>query len=364
MSDTGNSEAAFPYQSVAQSNPPYGNTFFGRPANRFSDGRVVLDFFAQALKIPLLSPYLQSVGYDFSHGANFAFAGVTTQNITYPATVTAPFYYWVQTKQFQLFKERTLALWTIASSRKGAQRSYVKLLTKPKHFQTALYFTTFGANDFIVPLFRLGLSIQQVQSNVSIISNAMVQNTEELYNQGARTLMVFNVPPLGCYPAFLASPRIRNMSTVDPHGCLATVNEAVETTNSLIRSGLKDLRSKHPDATIIYADLYTILKDLIVNGTSYGFKETFKACCGAGGGAYNLNPNVSCGLSALVNGQLIQGTSCSDPGSYVNWDGVHVTDAAASFIARAVLQGKHTEPVYKLTELCRLSFEQFSPSPP
>lgn len=189
------------------------------------------------------------------------------------------------------------------------------------------------------------------------------------------------------------------MSTVDPHGCLATVNEAVETTNSLIRSGLKDLRSKHPDATIIYADLYTILKDLIVNGTSYGvcnmfmqsptlaitflsklgfrdtngcvlsantagFKETFKACCGAGGGAYNLNPNVSCGLSALVNGQLIQGTSCSDPGSYVNWDGVHVTDAAASFIARAVLQGKHTEPVYKLTELCRLSFEQFSPSPP
>lgn len=50
MSDTGNSEAAFPYQSVAQSNPPYGNTFFGRPANRFSDGRVVLDFFGESTR--------------------------------------------------------------------------------------------------------------------------------------------------------------------------------------------------------------------------------------------------------------------------------------------------------------------------
>lgn len=358
MSDTGNSQAAFPYQSPPQSNLPYGETFFKKPANRWSDGRVVVDFFAQALKIPLLSPHLQSVGSDFSHGANFAFAGVTTQNNSYPAAVSPPFYFWIQTKQFEYFKERTLALWKDAR-KDGVLKSSLKLTTKPEYFQRGLYFTNFGTNDFLVPLLRLGQTIEQVQSNISSISNAMVANTEELYKQGARTLMVFNVPPLGCYPAFLATPALRNMSTVDAHGCLASLNAAVEGTNSLIHSGLQGLGNKYPDATIIYADLYRVLQTLIWNGTAYGFKETFKVCCRAGGGEYNLLPGVFCRTSAFVNGELVQGKSCLDPGSYIHWDGIHITEAAARFEAPTFLQGKHLEPSYELDKLCKMSYEQF-----
>jgi hypothetical protein len=44
-SDTGNIEAAFPFRVAPQTNPPYGETFFGRPANRYSDGRLIVDFF-------------------------------------------------------------------------------------------------------------------------------------------------------------------------------------------------------------------------------------------------------------------------------------------------------------------------------
>lgn len=177
-------------------------------------------------------------------------------------------------------------------------RSSLKLSTKLRYFRSGLYFMTFGTNDFVVPLFALGQTLEQVQSSISNISNAMIANTEvrhnphsfsqeslgsnfgdlnylwvglqELYKQGARTLMVFNVPPLGCYPAFLASSRIRNMSKLDTYGCLATLNAAIEATNSLIRTGLQELQVKHPDATIIYADLYKVVQTLIRNGTSYG----------------------------------------------------------------------------------------------
>lgn len=182
---------------------------------------------AQALKIPLLRPHLQSVGYDFTHGANFAFSGVTTQNNSYSSKVSPPFYFWIQTKQFQYFKERTLALWN--QSRKGKNseieilcstfrtwpvfnfaihlkcvhvelhrdrkaieslnyiltfdaghilRSSLKLSTKPKYFQSGLYIINFGANDFVVPLMILGQTLEQVQSNISSIANAMVANTE------------------------------------------------------------------------------------------------------------------------------------------------------------------------------------------
>ena len=48
MSDTGNSQAAFPYRSQS---PPYGETFFHMPANRWSDGRLVVDFFGIFLNI-------------------------------------------------------------------------------------------------------------------------------------------------------------------------------------------------------------------------------------------------------------------------------------------------------------------------
>jgi hypothetical protein len=47
---------------------------------------------AQALKFPLLSSYLQSVGSDFRHGVNFADYGATAENIT----LIVPFYFQIQ----------------------------------------------------------------------------------------------------------------------------------------------------------------------------------------------------------------------------------------------------------------------------
>ena len=93
---------------------------------------------------------------------------------------------------------------------------------------------------------------------------------QELYHQGARTLMIFNVPPLGCYPGFLANIAPRNLSTFDSRGCLATLNEVIQSTNVLIKAGLKALGKKYPDATITYADQYGFLDAILSNPSTYG----------------------------------------------------------------------------------------------
>lgn len=77
FTDTGNTHStAGPYSFGYVSGPPYGATFFHRSTNRYSDGRLVVDFLADALSLPFLPPYLNRPA-DSSHGVNFAVAGST-----------------------------------------------------------------------------------------------------------------------------------------------------------------------------------------------------------------------------------------------------------------------------------------------
>ena len=57
-------------------------------------------------------------------------------------------------------------------------KSSLKLQTRPRRFQKALFFITTGTNDFLVPLIDLGQTIDQVRANTTSISNAIVAGVE------------------------------------------------------------------------------------------------------------------------------------------------------------------------------------------
>ncbi|GMQ09881.1 hypothetical protein CsSME_00053103 [Camellia sinensis var. sinensis] len=79
--DTGNTGSATgPSGFNYVSNLPYGRTFFHHSTNRYSDGRLVIDFVAQSLSLPFLPPYLRHINSNqksSSMGVNFAVAGST-----------------------------------------------------------------------------------------------------------------------------------------------------------------------------------------------------------------------------------------------------------------------------------------------
>ncbi|PSR87581.1 GDSL esterase/lipase, partial [Actinidia chinensis var. chinensis] len=94
-SDTGQIAAAFD-----NLDSPNGKTFFGKPSGRYCDGRLIIDFITEQLGVPFLSPYLETIGSNFSHGANFAMGGPNVLETLLN-----------QIFQFIQFKSRTIALY-------------------------------------------------------------------------------------------------------------------------------------------------------------------------------------------------------------------------------------------------------------
>ncbi|XP_031504395.1 GDSL esterase/lipase At4g01130 isoform X1 [Nymphaea colorata] len=339
-SDTGGFYAAFPAQSS-----PWGMTYFGMPTGRASDGRLVVDFLAQALGLPFLSPYLQALGSDFTHGANFATLASTVllPNTSLFVTGISPFSLAIQRNQMKEFKARVTQLRFQGKDTKGLPPLNV--------FGKSLYTFNIGQNDFTSNLAAIG--IEGVKQYLPDVVNEIAWTIKVLYDEGGRTFLVQNLAPIGCYPAFLVElPHGR--SDLDEYGCMTSYNDAVSYYNSLLKGRLDQLRPQLPQASVIYVDTHTVELELFRNPTHHGLKYGTRACCGHGGDPYNFDPRVFCGNTKVINGSTVTASACSDPQNYVSWDGIHFSEAANKAIAYAILSGDYFSPSFPIGKLCDL----------
>ncbi|OAE18312.1 hypothetical protein AXG93_436s1430 [Marchantia polymorpha subsp. ruderalis] len=135
LTDTGNAVTAYP-QAFLGLVLPYGETYFGQPSSRASDGRLTIDFVASSMGLPFVEPYLQSMSASFKHGANFAAAGGTAL----PSNAN-PFDLSVQFQWYKTFKSSVLNAY-------GSKATGTGSLPDPSIFQNALYVISIGGNDY------------------------------------------------------------------------------------------------------------------------------------------------------------------------------------------------------------------------
>ncbi|GAY41786.1 hypothetical protein CUMW_062130 [Citrus unshiu] len=346
-SDTGGISAA-----LYPINWPYGQTYFHMPAGRFSDGRLIIDFIAESFGLPYLSAYLDSVGTNFSHGANLATGGST---IRVPDRILptnegfgfSPFYLDIQLSQFMLFKSRSQMI----RQRGGI---YASLMPEEEYFSQALYTFDIGQNDFTADLFA-DMPIEKIYASVPDVINSFAYNVKSIYNSGGRSFWIHNTGPLGCYAfVFLYSPSAPALK--DSAGCVKPYNELAQYFNLKLKEAVVQLRKAFPSAAFTYVDVYSIKYSLFkepekygtssVSHTTYGFELPLVACCGYGGiDKYNFSLNAVCGASGLVNGtKIVVDSSCDRPSARVSWDGVHFTEAANKFIFDQISTGDFSDP--------------------
>ncbi|KAJ1384397.1 SGNH hydrolase superfamily [Sesbania bispinosa] len=329
ISDTGDADKTHP---PFPSNSPYGSTYFKHPAGRLSDGRLIIDFIAEAYGLPFLPAYLNlTKDQDIKKGVNFAFAGATALDFEYfirngvdkPATDKSLS---IQLGWFKKIKP------TICKSKKDCDGFFKKSL---------FLVGEIGGNDVIAHLsYRNVTELRElVPPMVEAITNAIITLIEE----GVVELAVPGNFPIGCISGVLTLVNSTQKDDYDQFGCLIGYNTFIEYYNGQLKHAIETLRQKHPQVKIMYFDYYNDAKRLFQTPQQYGFtsdkNEIIKACCGASG-TYNVNVNIACGSPAT--------TVCPDPSKVINWDGAHFTEAAYKQIAKGLVEGPFVNPSLEL----------------
>ncbi|XVF60301.1 hypothetical protein PTKIN_Ptkin08bG0034300 [Pterospermum kingtungense] len=331
-SDTGGISAAF-----TEIQPPNGETFFGHPAGRASDGRLIVDFIAENLKLPYLSAYLDSVGTNFRRGANFATGGSSVRPPGY-----SPFNLGVQISQFIQFKARTTALYNQLSLNRRTPLA-ISNLPRPAEFSQALYTIDIGQND-LAHGFQYTTGKQVVASIPDIIGQ-LSQAIHILYKEGARYFWVHSTGPIGCLPYNVLYYK-SNPGSLDKNGCVRPQNEAAMEFNRQLKDKISQLRTQLPFAKFTYVDVYSAKYALISNAKNLGFVDPHNFCCGSFYG-YHIN----CGKNAVVNG-TVYGNPCNHPSRHISWDGIHYSQAANMWVADHILNGSFSDPPVPIQGAC------------
>ncbi|XP_061374141.1 GDSL esterase/lipase At5g03610-like [Gastrolobium bilobum] len=278
--DTGNLVNSESYK------PPCGITFPGKPAGRFSDGRVLTDYVASFLKIESPTPYAFRNSSEVKYGMNFAYGGTGI----FDTLIDGP----NMTVQIDLFEKLI------------EQKVYTK-----HDLESSIALVNAAGNDYGTFILKNG-STQDIPAFSASLIKQMSLNLKRIHSFGVNKIAVGLLEPVGCMPMLTAT------SSYDK--CIENFNLVSQNHSQLLLQTVQDLNNKMRKPVFVTLDLYnsflstiaTMQKKRAENST---VTNPLQPCC------VGVSEGFHCG-SVDEKGEK-KYTLCEKPELSFFWDSVH-----------------------------------------
>lgn len=297
--------------------PPFGIDLspHRQPTGRFTNGRTIADILGQEVGLKnWVPPYLDpsATGPAVLQGVNYASGGGGLL------------------KKTGKFFGASLNLYTQIDCYSKTRQDIISSVGRTAALRLlrkeALFSVTIGSNDFInnylIPILSVPKrAVISPEMFVESLVSSYRQQLKRLYYLDARKILVVNVGPIGCIPY------MREQSLSSSTKCFDLANQLAENFNSRLKDLVQELSSSLDGSIFVYANVNSIVSDIIQNYRHYGFEVADSACCRTAGRYGGLIP---CCPKAKI---------CLDRTKYVFWDPYHPTETTNIIIAKQLLDG-------------------------
>ncbi|KAF3666244.1 GDSL esterase/lipase [Capsicum annuum] len=300
---------------------PYGVDFPQGTTGRFTNGRTYVDILAQLLGFPnYIPPYARVRGRALLRGANYASGAAGIRDETGNNLGD----HMPMNQQVENFGRTVEVLRRLFRGNNYTLNAYLS---------KCIFYSGLGSNDYLNNYFMTDFYSTHSQYTPQAYANALLQDyckqLSELYNLGARKVIVTAVGQIGCIPYQLARY----------DGNSSRCNEEINDTILLFNLGLKKLVIRFnkvlQGAKFVFLDSFESSKDLVVNAKTYGFEVVDKGCCGVG----RNNGQITC---------LPLQQPCEDRSKYIFWDAFHPTEVANILLAKKSYYSKSKAFAYPI----------------
>ncbi|KAF7132906.1 hypothetical protein RHSIM_Rhsim09G0121300 [Rhododendron simsii] len=239
---------------------PYGTQCLFMDKSRFTDGHTIPEYISSALNV-FTPRSMDDLNIHAEHGINYASAS----SGILPETGTTLGINYCLEKQVNFFNE------TVDKTLRPRLQEKLS-----EYLADSIYIINIGTSDYIYnylqPDHYNSSRKYSGEDYAELLTNTLGNNLKDLYNIGARKMLVFQVGPLGCYPYVI--------NKVKPSSrCAEDVNSLVSIFNEKLDVKLKELSEKLDGSAFVTARIFDLIKSMILRPSDYGFAEMRWPCC-------------------------------------------------------------------------------------